>query len=130
VIALDTSALFAIAAGEPDALACAGALMRHRGQTVLSAVTFAECQIVSGGRGLGHLMDDLLAEIEPEIVAVDGATAIRAAAVYRAWGKGHHPARLNFCDCFAYLLAQERDIPLLFIGDDFGRTDIRSALPL
>lgn len=49
---------------------------------------------------------------------------------YRQWGKGFHPAGLNFGDCFAYALAKERDLPLLFVGNDFARTDIRPAIGL
>lgn len=48
--------------------------------------------------------------------------------IYARWGKGMHPAGLNFGDCFGYALAQERGYPPLRIGDDFARTDI-PALP-
>jgi ribonuclease VapC len=44
------------------------------------------------------------------------------------WGKGGHPAGLNFGDCFAYALAQELDCPLLYVGDDFARTDVKGAV--
>ena len=46
---------------------------------------------------------------------------------YARWGKGFHPAGLNFGDCFAYALARERGATLLFVGDDFSRTDVKSA---
>lgn len=49
-------------------------------------------------------------------------------SIYRCWGKGYHPAGLNFGDCFPYQLASERNFPLLFLGQDFARSDIRSAL--
>ena len=47
---------------------------------------------------------------------------------YRRFGRGNHPASLNFGDCLAYALAKERNLPLLFKGDDFARTDVRSAI--
>jgi len=56
-------------------------------------------------------------------------TAERAAAAYARWGKGNHPAGLNFGDCFAYALAEQMNCPLLFVGDDFSKTDIVPALP-
>ena len=59
-------------------------------------------------------------------------TAEHLKAARRAWrryGKGRHPAALNFGDCFAYALAQATGEPLLFKGDDFARTDIPPALP-
>jgi ribonuclease VapC len=56
------------------------------------------------------------------------ATARRVAAIYLRWGKGYHPARLNFADCFAYDVAKQHACPLLFVGDDFSRTDIQAAL--
>ena len=64
-----------------------------------------------------------------EIVAVTPEHARIARAAYRDFGKGSgHAARLNFGDCFAYALAVERSEPLLFKGDDFTHTDVRSAL--
>ena len=62
--------------------------------------------------------------IEP----VTSAQASRAADAFLTWGKGRHPASLNLGDMFAYLLARERDLPLLFKGNDFARTDVRNAL--
>lgn len=52
------------------------------------------------------------------------ATADQVADAYRQWGKGNHPASLNFGDCFAYALAKELGCPLLFVGNDFARTDV------
>jgi ribonuclease VapC len=60
----------------------------------------------------------------------DGDGVRLAGEAYRCYGKGSgHAARLNFCDCFAYALAIDRDEPLLFKGDDFARTDVKRALP-
>jgi ribonuclease VapC len=64
-----------------------------------------------------------------QIADVTAPQALLAREAYRDFGKGSgHPARLNFGDCFAYALAKERDEPLLYKGDDFGHTDVGSAL--
>ena len=62
------------------------------------------------------------------IVPLMEERALAAAAAYRRWGKGLDPAGLNICDSFAYALAKERDCPLLYVGNDFSQTDIRSAI--
>jgi len=59
---------------------------------------------------------------------VTPASARRIAQAYENWGKGAHPAALNFGDCFAYELAREHDCRLLYVGDDFSRTDIEGVL--
>ena len=64
-----------------------------------------------------------------EIVSVTPAGARRVADIYQRWGKGLHPAALNFGDCFAYDVAKEHACRLLYVGRDFGQTDIESALP-
>lgn len=70
----------------------------------------------------------LIDSFEIEIVPVDAEMAAACGRAYRSWGKGVNPAGLNFGDCFAYALAKSRDLPLLFVGDDFARTDVRPAL--
>jgi ribonuclease VapC len=62
-----------------------------------------------------------------EIVAVDRNLATAAVNAFERYGKGRHPARLNLSDCFAYGLAKSRNLPLLFKGDDFSKTDITPA---
>src|SRR3954463_5644303 len=62
------------------------------------------------------------------MVRVDGEMGEAAADTFRRFGKGRHPAKLNYGDCFAYALARTRALPLLYKGDDFARTDITSAL--
>jgi ribonuclease VapC len=63
-----------------------------------------------------------------EMVSVTPAAARRISEAYSRWGKGVQKAGLNFGDCFAYEVAKEHDCPLLYIGDDFARTDLASAL--
>jgi ribonuclease VapC len=64
-----------------------------------------------------------------EIAPVTAASAKRVADAYSTWGKGVHPASLNFGDCFAYALAKDRNCRLLFVGEDFARTDVERVLP-
>lgn len=129
MMAVDTSALLAILKGEPQAHACAARLEAEPGPLLLSAVTLAEALIVAGRRETGQdAMERLIARIDPQIVDVTSASAQRAAAAYAKWGKGVHPAGLNFADCFAYETAKAHGCPLLYVGGDFARTDVASAL--
>ena len=64
-----------------------------------------------------------------QTVALDEALADSAADAYRRFGKGRHVAGLNFGDCFSYALAIRKQVPLLFKGDDFSKTDVRAASP-
>jgi ribonuclease VapC len=126
MIAVDTSALMAILLDEPDAERCIAALTAHSG-VLISAGTLAECLIVAARRNVGDEMAALLDGFGFEIVSVTPAAARRISETYNRWGKGVHKAGLNFGDCFAYEVAREHDCPLLYIGDDFARTDLASA---
>lgn len=127
MIVLDTSAMLAILLREPAAGELANRLAMS-GDVLISAGTLSEMYIVASRRGIFERLDELLARIKPEIVPVTEEVAQQIGAIYRQWGKGFHPAGLNFGDCFAYALAKDRDLPLLFVGNDFARTDIRPAI--
>lgn len=127
MIAVDTSSLMAILLDEPQSDACM-AVLEAEGQLLISAGTLAEALIVAARRNIGSEMADLIGGLDFEILPVTPATARRIADAYDRWGKGVHPASLNFGDCFAYAVASEHDCPLLFVGDDFARTDISAAL--
>ena len=127
MIAVDTSALMAILLDEPEAAACAEAFATND-RIVISAATVAEALIVAGRRGLGAEMAGLVDGLDLEIADVSPATARRVADTCARWGKGVHPAGLNFGDCFACEVARTRDCPLLHLGADFARTDIASVL--
>lgn len=73
-------------------------------------------------------LDQLIDLLDLTVEEVDASFAERAAHAYARWGKGFHPARLNYGDSFSYALAEMLACPLLYVGDDFARTDIRSAL--
>ena len=126
-IAVDTSALMTIIANEPAERACSEAAASATA-IFMSAGTLAECQIVAGSRHLGEAMNAIVARLNIQIVPVTAHTARAVGEAYARWGKGIHPAKLNFGDCFAYAVAMERGLPLLYVGEDFAQTDVRSAL--
>lgn len=127
MIAVDTSALMAVVLGEPDADACIAAL-ETEGDVLISAGTVAEALIVAAHRNVREEMALLIEKLGFEIVSLTPAAARRAADAYEKWGKGVHTAALNFGDCFAYEVAKERACPLLYIGDDFSKTDVERVL--
>ncbi len=127
---IDTSAVLAILFAEGDAVRFADAIA-GAGHRAMSAANFLEAGVVVDnqlGPAAGRQLDALLARAEVEVVPVTRAQAEIARQAYLDYGKGNHPARLNFGDCFAYALAKSANRPLLYKGDDFSRTDIASAL--
>lgn len=124
--AVDTSALMAILLNEATADACA-AVIEAGDHLLISAVTLAEALIVAAGRAVGDDMRRLVDGLGFEVVAVTPDTAERIALIHARWGKGRHPAALNFGDCFAYDVARQHGCPLLYVGDDFSRTDLTPA---
>jgi len=127
MIAVDTSALMAIMLDEPDAGACVAALEAEN-DILISAGTVAEALIVAARRNVHEEMVRLIDGLGFEIVSVTPASARRIAEAYERWGKGVHPAALNFGDCFAYEVAKEHGCSLLYVGEDFGKTNIESVL--
>ena len=127
MIAVDTSALMAVLLDEPETGACVEALSTSD-RIVISAGTVAEAFIVAQRRSLGAEMAGLVDDLGLEIVSVSLAVARRVAESHARWGKGVHPAGLNFGDCFAYEVARTHGCPLLYVGGDFARTDIASVL--
>lgn len=126
MIAVDTSALLAVVFNEPDAERCAAAL-RSQGRLIISAATLAEALIVAARREVNAELQRLIVGLGIEVVSVTSASARQVADAYARWGKGVHPAGLNFGDCFAYQVAKEHDCPLLYVGEDFALTDIAGA---
>jgi ribonuclease VapC len=126
VIVIDSSALFAILHEELEAERCRSAI-KATPVLAISAGTLAEALIVAAGRKLGAELIALLDLSDIEIVPVDSQAAVSMSLAYQRWGRGFHPAKLNFGDCFAYVLAMERSWPLLYVGNDFAQTDVTSA---
>ena len=126
---VDTSALIAILLNEPDAEMLSAAIASANPR-IISAVSALEASIVieskKGETGLA-LLDELLSLAQFEIVAFDDTQQRIARVAYRRYGKGRHPAGLNFGDCCAYALAKARNETLLFKGNDFNQTDITPA---
>ncbi len=127
MIAVDTSAFMAIVLNEPEADACIAALVAED-VILISAGTVAEALIVSARRNVGEEVASLINGLGLDIVTVTSASAWRISQAYGQWGKSVHPAALNFGDCFAYEVAKEHGCRLLYVGDDFSRTDIGSVL--
>ena len=127
---IDSSALIAILFNEREAVGFAQAMAGAETRAI-SAATVLEATIVSEGRGgtaQEGRVDQLLREARAEIVPVTADQARIAQEGWRRFGKGRHPAALNFGDCFAYALARERNQPLLFKGNDFTQTDVKAAI--
>lgn len=127
MIAVDTSALMAIVLNEPEADACVAAL-ETEDDLLISAGTMAEALIVARRRNVGGEMERLIGGLGFEIVSVTPVSARRIAQAYESWGKGVHPAALNFGDCFAYAIAKEHRCRLLYVGQDFAQTDVEGLL--
>ena len=117
----------AIVLGEAAADACMRAL-EPEAELVISAGTVAEALFVAARRNVGDEMSRLIDGLGLDIVSVTPASARRVAAAYSRWGRGAHPAGLNFGDCFSYELAKEHGCSLLYVGDDFSKTDLTSAV--
>ena len=128
---IDTSAVVAILRDEPGAEICARAIEDAAARRI-SAVNFFEAAVVIDGSRdpiASRRFDDLLREAGIVIEPVTEIQARLARDAYRDFGKrSEHSAKLNFGDCFAYALAKTTGESLLFIGADFGHTDIVSAI--
>jgi ribonuclease VapC len=129
-LAVDTSALTAILLGESDAPALLSAL--HAAPRIgLCAPNRTELLLVMqtrrGDTGVDRAKELLVLE-QVQTVPLDEALADAAADAYRRFGKGRHPAGLNFGDCFSYALASAYGEPLLFKASDFPLTDLTPAM--
>lgn len=127
MIVVDTSALLAVVLREVGAERIEE-LIENRPSFVISAGTLQEALIVAGAKQVGAELELLLEAMDPLVEPVDERLARAAADAYARWGKGNDPAGLNLADCHAYALAADRNIGLLFVGNDFARTDVKPAL--
>lgn len=124
---IDTSAIVAIALDETEAEGFERAIVDDSIR-LMSVATLIEATMVLEtrlGRDGGHELDLWIHKSGVVLVAVDQEQSEIARRAWRRWGKGRHPAGLNYGDCFSYALAAQRGEPLLFKGDDFSRTDVR-----
>jgi ribonuclease VapC len=127
---IDTSAIIAILNDEPERRAFNQAIEKSD-VCLLSTAGFVEASIVmENSRGYEGLRDfDLWMSAAGIVLApVDVDQAQIARQAFRQYGKGRHPAALNFGDCFSYALTKASGLPLLFKGEDFKKTDIQAAM--
>jgi len=123
---LDTSAIIAILQDEPERRKFNEAIESAQTRS-LSTASFVECSMILesrfGADGVRDL-DLLIAKANVIQAPVDEEQAQLARRAFQKYGKGRHPAGLNFGDCFSYALAKALDLPLLFKGNDFSQTDV------
>ncbi|MDB5431053.1 MAG: ribonuclease [Caulobacter sp.] len=128
---VDTSALVAIAINEPERDAFSQAITQASSRRI-SAANVVELVSVIAGRwpdlDAAATASRLLDQLKVEIVQVDAEHAWAAGVALIRYGRGRHPARLNYGDSFAYATAKLSNQPLLFKGNDFSQTDIEPAL--
>ncbi len=122
---VDTSALIAVLRHEPEADGFVESLLASSSVRV-SAGTLLETRLVAERNGGTAELAELLELIGIDVVPVDARQVDLAFDGFRRFGKGRHPAGLNFGDLFAYALARALDAPLLFKGNDFTRTDVKT----
>ena len=125
---VDTSALLAVLFREEDAAKFETLIAAS--PCSMSAANLLEAAMVvegRGGRAAGAALDAFLASAEIATAPVTTDQLAVARTAWRRYGKGNHPAALNFGDCFAYALANTTGEPLLFKGHDFAQADIAAA---
>jgi ribonuclease VapC len=123
---IDTSALVAIFLAEPERKRFLD-LIIDAAMRLMSAANVLETGIVleaKRGEGAGREFDLFVVRANLEVVSVDGEQVEVARSAWRKYGKGRHPAALNFGDCLAYALAKSSGEPLLAKGTDFAQTDV------
>lgn len=128
---VDTSAAVAVLTGEQGG-GWLGRTLAQAEPAVMPAASYVELGMVIESR-LGPAGTGLAArfvrDAEVEVIDVTARMAERALEGWRRYGKGRHPAKLNFGDCIVYGTAVELDVPVLCVGDDFGRTDVTVLQP-
>ena len=123
---VDSSVLLAILLAEPEAEYFAERL-NDTDDIYISAVSLVESAMVieykKGDQG-ARQYDELLLVLAPIIIAFDSQQAQLARSAWRQFGKGRHPAKLNFGDCCSYAAAKHLNMALLYKGEDFSKTDL------
>ena len=129
MIALDTSAIVALLRNGPEAGRITE-IMSAASRLLIGRPTELELHLVMTGRVGDAVARASVAGIlsDVERIDFDAAHLAAATAAFDRFGKGRHPASLNYGDCMAYAVAQIAGCPLLYKGEDFARTDVRSAL--
>ncbi len=123
---IDTSAVLCLLFDEPEAKSFATAI-EEDSIRLISAASVLEATIAvrrRRGQPSGDDIDRLLRRWPVDIVPIHLEQLYWARYAFETYGRGHHPARLNFGDCFSYALAKAMSEPILFKGDDFSHTDL------
>jgi ribonuclease VapC len=123
---IDTSVLAAIFFREPERDIFRAAILEASNRLISAATVLEVGMVIEGrrGEGAGREFDLFTLRANFQIVAVDAEQAELARSAWRKYGKGRHPAALNFGDCFVYALAKAYGQPILAKGTEFGRTDV------
>lgn len=126
---IDSSAIVAILFDEPERSALTAAIEDDHRRLISAAIVLESALIVEARRGeaAGRELDLLLHRASVNVVPVDAEQAELARTAWRRFGKGRHPAALNYGDCFSYALSAATGEPLLFKGNDFTQTDVVPA---
>jgi ribonuclease VapC len=127
---VDSSALMAVIQNEPEEPRVLAAMIDAPALR-MSVANWVEVAIVVDARRNPKAQvrfEDLIEELGSQLLPVSVELAYRARRAYADYGRGYHPAKLNYGDCFAYALAKLVNEPLLFVGTDFAQTDIEPAL--
>ncbi len=130
-MAIDSSALIAILTHEADELIYLAAIADNE-PIICGPVRLATFMVLTGRDAVDPMkvLEDFLTEGDFEFVDFNHRMTRTAQSAFLRYGKGRHPAELNFGDCMSYAAAKALDVPLLYKGDDFARTDIESAMAL
>jgi len=127
---IDSSAIIALLLGEVEAERIAQA-MANDPRRLICAFSLLEMAIVieakKGDVG-GRELDLLIHQIQADVIPLDEDQGNMAREAWKKYGKGRHPASLNIGDCCAYALAKVSGEPLLYVGNDFGQTDIAAVI--
>lgn len=126
---IDTSAVVAILQDEPASASLVEKLVESATRYISTANLLESAMVMQArfGDAGERELDVLLQRLRVESVPVTGQHAEIARSAFRRFGKGRHPAGLNFGDCFAYALSKAIAEPLLFVGNDFEQTDVEPA---
>jgi len=124
---IDTSALVAIFLSEPERQSFLDQIIAAETRLISAAAVFETATVLEARRGeaAGREFDLFVVRANLQIIPVDAEQADLARSAWRRYGKGRHPAALNFGDCFSYALAKATGEPLLAKGTDFALTDIK-----
>lgn len=133
-LAVDSSAVVAVVRHEPGAAWLVDQLEAATVRVITTATALEIVMVLEGRNrpnddGDGLTGEEALTQLDIRTVDLDDALWKSAAAAWRRFGKGRHPAALNYGDCFSYALARTRDVPLLCLGDRFKQTDLEVWAP-